>query len=95
MAYFIRYIATKPRVYRERKDCLALFDDDEIIDRYRVNRAILMEIINGFSNSEWAQQTKRGHAVSNAMMVSIARKHASMPILYNMSTITFFYHAFF
>ena len=67
MAYLIRYIATKPRVYRERKDCLALFDDDEIIDRYRVNRAILMEIINGFSNSEWAHN-KRKEATPSPML---------------------------
>ena len=45
---------------------------NEIIEEYRLPRAMIQDITDGFANSAWGNKTSRNHAIPNAVKVSTA-----------------------
>ncbi len=45
--------------------------DAEVVKRYRLQRLMIQEIVNGLSQSQWSNHTQRSHAMTNAVLVNI------------------------
>ena len=63
--------ARLPRIYRARQTLEELTESD--LKCYRISRARIEQLIDGFSQSEWANSTNRAMALSAETQVSSKR----------------------
>ena len=75
MAYHLLFNMQRQRrvrVFRPRVDNMIRdLDDVDIVNRYRLDRASIDELIRGYMASEWAVKANRSCAVSESVQVDI------------------------
>ena len=64
-------ILRRARVFRDRSDPLQLYDDTELIERYRMPRNLIIDVINILSD-DITPRTNRNQAVSTHLQVLVA-----------------------